>query len=322
MAPEQLRGEPTDVRGDIWAAGAVWTRWPPERALFPETNGPLLIDAILNRDPQPPSKWNATISPGLENIILKALQKDLAKRYATAPELAADLERLTAGMAPLAKSAKPKWPPIAIGIVLFLLLAAGAAYFFLHHTTQKPTSHGASTSSRRSVAVLGFKNLSRTLRHRLALHRSFRDVDHRTGSRRKIAHHLRRKRGSREDRFIPSPSRDSGSRDIGRRAQEFRKRLRRPRLLSRLGKRSRRPDSPRPPSAGCQCWTNHRRGFRQRHRSPTGRTGHPRRSAAARKARHWRSARRRSLRRQSFSFSFESRGVPPVVGRSAKAPPL
>ena len=160
MAPEQLRGEPTDVRGDIWAAGAVLYEMATGKRPFPETNGPLLIDAILNRDPQPPSKWNATISPGLENIILKALQKDPAKRYATAPELAADLERLTAGMAPLAKSAKPKWPPIAIGIVLFLLLAAGAAYFFLHHTTQKPTSHGASTSSRRSVAVLGFKNLS------------------------------------------------------------------------------------------------------------------------------------------------------------------
>ncbi|HMH02297.1 MAG TPA: serine/threonine-protein kinase, partial [Terriglobales bacterium] len=101
MAPEQLRGEPADMRSDIWAAGAVLYEMSTGRRPFPETIGPLLIDSILNRTAEPPSKLNPQIPVGLQNIVMKALEKDPAQRYQSARELGSDLDRLTAGVSPL-----------------------------------------------------------------------------------------------------------------------------------------------------------------------------------------------------------------------------
>jgi serine/threonine protein kinase len=101
MSPEQLRGEATDVRSDIWSAGAVLYEMATGSRPFPEANGPLLINAILNREPQAPSKSNHQVSVGLENVILKTLDKDPARRYQSVRELGVDLERLTAGVTPL-----------------------------------------------------------------------------------------------------------------------------------------------------------------------------------------------------------------------------
>ena len=97
MAPEQLRGEQVDARSDIYAAGAVLYEMATGQRPFPETQGPRLIDAILNRAPQPPSGLNRRVSPVLENIILKALEKEPENRYQSVKELAVDLRRLAAG---------------------------------------------------------------------------------------------------------------------------------------------------------------------------------------------------------------------------------
>src|SRR5262249_52897029 len=158
MAPEQLRGEPADPRTDIWAAGAVLYEMSTSKRPFPETNGPMLIEAILNRPPEPPSKVNPRTSPDLETVILKALEKDPAKRYQSARELQADLERLTSGVRPLA-AGHPWLSRLVLTASAFLIIvAATATYLFLkQHGT--PSSTGP-VSSRRSVAVLGFKNLS------------------------------------------------------------------------------------------------------------------------------------------------------------------
>ena len=56
MAPEQLRGELSDARSDVWAAGAVLYEMATGKRPFPESNGPLLINAILNRAPSHPVK--------------------------------------------------------------------------------------------------------------------------------------------------------------------------------------------------------------------------------------------------------------------------
>ena len=158
MAPEQLRGEPTDVRSDIWAAGAVLYEMVTGSRPFPESNGPLLIDAILNRSPQAPSALN-TVPPGLESVILKALEKNPDKRYASAAELANDLGRLTAGIAPLAASPRRTRFGIAIGIGV-LLLGVLVGYLVTQRSNKEQPPGGTGNTARRSVAVLGFKNLS------------------------------------------------------------------------------------------------------------------------------------------------------------------
>src|SRR5437867_6743379 len=75
MAPEQLRGEAPHVRTDIWSAGVVLYEMATGKRPFPESTGPMLIDAILNREPEPPGKINRRVSQGLGTVILKALDK-------------------------------------------------------------------------------------------------------------------------------------------------------------------------------------------------------------------------------------------------------
>ncbi len=161
MAPEQLRGEPTDSRGDIWSAGAVLYEMATGRRPFPQSNSPLLINAILNQPPDPPSAVNPAVSIGLEQIILKALDKDPNHRYQSARELGVDLERLNTGTLPVVVSRPPAAKQlVVVGVVLALALAVATAGYFLIYRTKRHSAAVTTSAHRRSVAVLGFKNLA------------------------------------------------------------------------------------------------------------------------------------------------------------------
>ncbi len=129
MAPEQLCGERADVRSDIWAAGAVLYEMVTGQRPFPETQGPRLIDAILNQPPRPPSVANRRVSPGLESIILKCLEKDPEDRYQSVRELVVDLRRLSTGAPAMAvgrRRALPRYwavAPVALAVLLAVVLA-------------------------------------------------------------------------------------------------------------------------------------------------------------------------------------------------------
>jgi eukaryotic-like serine/threonine-protein kinase len=130
MAPEQLRGEASDARTDIYAAGAVLYELATGRRAFRETLAPRLIDAILHQPPEPPSALNRQVSTGLESIALKALDKDANRRYQTARDLRADLERLSVG-APVVFARRPsplllRWPLwLAAGLVGLIAVLLG-----------------------------------------------------------------------------------------------------------------------------------------------------------------------------------------------------
>jgi tetratricopeptide (TPR) repeat protein len=94
MSPEQVRGQHVDERSDIWAAGAVLYEMVTGQRPFPERHPPQLIDDILRQPPKPPTVLNPSLAPGMEAIILKALDKDPERRYQSARELRVDLNRL------------------------------------------------------------------------------------------------------------------------------------------------------------------------------------------------------------------------------------
>jgi WD40 repeat protein len=94
MSPEQARGESLDARTDLFSLGAVLYEMVTGKLPFEGVTSAVMFDAILNRDPVPPSHWNPQVSPDLEYIILKLLEKDRGLRYRNAGDVAADLKRL------------------------------------------------------------------------------------------------------------------------------------------------------------------------------------------------------------------------------------
>jgi len=72
------------------------------RRPFGEASGPQLVAKILNEPMPPPRELNRALSPQLEQVILKAADKDKELRYQTAKELLVDLDRLAAGTVPAA----------------------------------------------------------------------------------------------------------------------------------------------------------------------------------------------------------------------------
>jgi eukaryotic-like serine/threonine-protein kinase len=99
-SPEQAQGldDAVDVRSDVYALGAILyqlvTSAPPYDA-----SGDLrrALDSVVNAAPAPPGRAVPTCDPDVEAVTLRALEKDPARRYATAGELARDLRRLLAG---------------------------------------------------------------------------------------------------------------------------------------------------------------------------------------------------------------------------------
>jgi len=97
MSPEQLRGEPVDVRTDLFAVGAVLYEMLTGRAAFPGANARQRMAAVLSADPAPLE--GPDIRPGLDDVLRRALARDTAQRYPDAPSLLADLRRVSAGVA-------------------------------------------------------------------------------------------------------------------------------------------------------------------------------------------------------------------------------
>lgn len=131
MSPEQLQGEPLDGRTDIYSFGAVLYEMATGQRTFRETQPVKLVDSILHHPPQPPRQLKPDLSPRLEEITLKCLEKDRENRYQSAKELLIDLRRMespsqwTSPSPTVTEGKSPRirrpYVAIAIGIVLAAL---------------------------------------------------------------------------------------------------------------------------------------------------------------------------------------------------------
>ncbi|MEI8020606.1 MAG: serine/threonine-protein kinase [Schlesneria sp.] len=95
MSPEQAEGRrvPVDHRTDVYSLGATLYELLTLQPIFPGQDRATLLYQVFNEEPRPPKQIDRTIPIELETIVLKAIAKSPADRYATAGEMGADLRR-------------------------------------------------------------------------------------------------------------------------------------------------------------------------------------------------------------------------------------
>jgi serine/threonine protein kinase len=135
MSPEQARGQVIDSRTDLWSFGVLLYEMVSGFRPFDGPTLPLVIDALLNKTPQSVKTRNPNVSPELERIIGKLLEKDRAMRYRSAAELRTDLKRLQASSS--TGVAKPVSSPLLkYAVAAAAILMAAGAFFFWHQRGQ------------------------------------------------------------------------------------------------------------------------------------------------------------------------------------------
>jgi len=97
MSPEQIRGMPLDARTDVFSAGIILHEMLTTEKLFRGDTEFALMEKVRKAEVPPPSNFNRRVTPELDAITLKALARDVADRYQSAAQLAADLDALIAG---------------------------------------------------------------------------------------------------------------------------------------------------------------------------------------------------------------------------------
>ena len=109
MPPEQVRGKSGDVRSDLYSLGAMLYEMLTGVAPYPGDDAFTVMHARVVGDPVAPRVCNPDLSPQLEEILLRALERDPSKRYASAAEFLEDLEH-PEGVAVTGRAAALKAP--------------------------------------------------------------------------------------------------------------------------------------------------------------------------------------------------------------------
>ncbi|HVH85700.1 MAG TPA: serine/threonine-protein kinase [Terriglobales bacterium] len=94
ISPEQVKGKRGDARSDIYALGVMLYEMLTGKVPFSGSNPFAIMNDRLLNNPVPPRELNPQISPQLQEVIYRALERDPKNRYSTAQQMAWDLKHL------------------------------------------------------------------------------------------------------------------------------------------------------------------------------------------------------------------------------------
>ena len=151
FSPEQANGNAANAQSDLYSVGVVLYEMLTGKVPFDGETAVAIALKHISEAPKPPSEINSAVSKALDEVVLKALEKDGAQRYQTAADMAADLKRAlktpAGGFVTRPGEEKPAAaddddddddrghhgrsaaPLIAAAVALLFLLAAGIAVY-------------------------------------------------------------------------------------------------------------------------------------------------------------------------------------------------
>jgi serine/threonine protein kinase/tetratricopeptide (TPR) repeat protein len=181
MSPEQVRGQPTDHRSDIFAFGAVLYEMLTGRRAFQGQSAADTMSAILKEDPPALMALNPGVSPALERVVRHCFEKDPTVRFQSARDLAFDLQAISESSRPGAPSGSRSRSRIWLALGVAAGVLATGAVLWLGRGVRRPepkppaseasAGHSAPPTGAQSlplaqqpdvvsVAVLPFVNMS------------------------------------------------------------------------------------------------------------------------------------------------------------------